>query len=157
MSAFGKRSGIGGSRPNFGVARPMKGAPGGAPVNPSTPLPGDQFPPIEEPTPPLEGSDSEPGSPAAGAAMDRLTARQNASGEAGSSKVEGFEASVHRIKEQVLPRLLERVDPEAAATLNKDELAEEFRPIISEVLAELKLTLNRREQFALEKVLADDL
>ena len=89
--------------------------------------------------------------------MDRLTARQNASGEQGSSKVEGFEASVHRIKEQVLPRLLERVDPEAAATLNKDELAEEFRPIISEVLAELKITLNRREQFALEKVLVDEL
>ena len=70
---------------------------------------------------------------------------------------EGFEASIHRIKEQILPRLLERVDPEAAATLGKDELAEEFRPIIGEVLAELKLTLNRREQFALEKVLVDEL
>ena len=75
----------------------------------------------------------------------------------GSSKAEGFEASVHRIKEQVLPRLLERVDPEAAATLGKDELAEEFRPIISEVLTELKINLNRREQFALEKVLVDEL
>ena len=57
----------------------------------------------------------------------------------------------------MLPRLLERVDPEAAATLSKDELAEEFRPIISEVLAELKINLNRREQFALEKVLVDEL
>jgi pilus assembly protein CpaF len=57
----------------------------------------------------------------------------------------------------VLPRLLERVDPEAAATLSKDELAEEFRPIIGEVLAELKINLNRREQFALEKVLVDEL
>ena len=57
----------------------------------------------------------------------------------------------------MLPRLLERVDPEAAATLNKDELAEEFRPIIREVLAELKINLNRREQFALEKVLVDEL
>src|SRR3546814_11133679 len=74
-----------------------------------------------------------------------------------SSDLEGFEASVHKIKEQVLPRLLERVDPEAAATLTKDELAEEFRPIIMEVLAELKFTLNRREQFALEKVLVDEL
>jgi pilus assembly protein CpaF len=89
--------------------------------------------------------------------MDRLTARQNASGDQGSSKSEGFEASVHRIKEQVLPRLLERVDPEAAATLSKDELAEEFRPIIGEVLTELKINLNRREQFALEKVLVDEL
>jgi pilus assembly protein CpaF len=47
-------------------------------------------------------------------AMTRLADRQAASGEAGSLKAEGFEASVHKIKEQVLPRLLERVDPEAA-------------------------------------------
>jgi pilus assembly protein CpaF len=158
MSAFGKRNGVGGGRPSFGVAKPMKGGPGGGPaVNPSEPPEGgEQFPPIDELTPPANA----PLSPADGSnmgAMDRLTARQNASGEQGSSKVEGFEASVHRIKEQVLPRLLERVDPEAAATLNKDELAEEFRPIISEVLAELKITLNRREQFALEKVLVDEL
>src|SRR6185312_7937471 len=155
MSAFGKRSGMGGSRPSFGVAKPMKGGPAGASASQG----GDQFPPIEELEAPEEaqGADSAPPSGSLGGAMDRLTARQNASGDAASSKVEGFEASVHRIKEQVLPRLLERVDPEAAATLNKDELAEEFRPIIGEVLADLKLTLNRREQFALEKVLIDEL
>ena len=95
--------------------------------------------------------------PVQGDAMTRLAERQAASGEAGVSRSEGFEAAVHRIKEQVLPRLLERVDPEAAATLSKDELAEEFRPIIGEVLAELKINLNRREQFALEKVLVDEL
>src|SRR3982750_3754513 len=152
MSAFGKRGGMSGSRPNFGVAKPMKG--GGSAA--SAPAGGDQFPPIEELTPPVDAPLND-GAGGGMGAMDRLTARQNASGEQGSSKVEGFEASVHRIKEQVLPRLLERVDPEAAATLNKDELAEEFRPIISEVLAELKITLNRREQFALEKVLVDEL
>jgi len=157
MSAFGKRSGMsgssGGGRPSFGVAKPMKGGPGGGSVGG-----GDQFPPLEElapsPEAPMDGGGAASG---LSGAMDRLNSRQNASGEAASSKVEGFEASVHRIKEQVLPRLLERVDPEAAATLNKDELAEEFRPIISEVLAELKITLNRREQFALEKVLVDEL
>ncbi|WP_344697611.1 CpaF family protein [Sphingomonas rosea] len=144
MSAFGKR---GGGRPSFGVARPMKGGPSGAG--------GDQFPPLED-----EAIVAEPASEPSGApvgAMDRLNNRMNASAESGSSRVEGFEASVHRIKEQVLPRLLERVDPEAAATLGKDELAEEFRPIISEVLTELKINLNRREQFALEKVLVDEL
>src|SRR4051794_24920303 len=153
MSAFGKRSGMSGSRPNFGVAKPMKG--GGSAS--SAPSGGDQFPPIDELTPPMDAPAAEGSGNGAMGAMDRLTARQNASGEQGSSKTEGFEAAVHRIKEQVLPRLLERVDPEAAATLNKDELAEEFRPIISEVLAELKITLNRREQFALEKVLVDEL
>src|SRR5438309_6284010 len=156
MSAFGKRGGVGGGgRPNFGVAKPMKGGPGGGTSAPATDG-GDQFPPLDELDQPTEIPTSDGGVAPSGA-MDRLTARQNASGDQGSSKVEGFEASVHKIKEQVLPRLLERVDPEAAATLNKDELAEEFRPIISEVLAELKITLNRREQFALEKVLVDEL
>jgi pilus assembly protein CpaF len=161
MNAFGKRSGIsgGGGRPQFGVAKPMKGGGSGGTKSDPAPLPeepegGDQFPPVPDLT---AGVDGQEGALNQVAAMDRLTARQNASGEAASSRGEGFEASVHRIKEQVLPRLLERVDPEAAATLNKDELAEEFRPIIGEVLAELKITLNRREQFALEKVLVDEL
>ena len=157
MSAFGKRNGPGGSgaRPNFGVARPMKSTGGKASAEPEG---GEQFPPLEEliPTDGLDLPASDGGVEPSGA-MDRLNSRQNQSGDAASSKTEGFEASVHRIKEQVLPRLLERVDPEAAATLSKDELAEEFRPIIGEVLAELKITLNRREQFALEKVLVDEL
>ncbi|WP_287460830.1 CpaF family protein [Sphingomonas sp.] len=152
MSAFGRRNGIGSgaARGAFGVARPMQS--GGRAARPEG---GEQFPPIDTIPFPIE---EDPGLPASQIdAMQRLQERQNASGDAGSSKVDGFEASIHKIKEQVLPRLLERVDPEAAATLGKDELAEEFRPIIGEVLAELKLTLNRREQFALEKVLVDEL
>ena len=152
MNAFGKRNGMS-SRPQFGVARPMKGGPSSPATADAAEEGGDQFPPIED----LPNDvPTAPGGPPMGA-LDRLNQRQNASGEAASSKSEGFEASVHRIKEQVLPRLLERVDPEAAATLGKDELAEEFRPIISEVLTELKINLNRREQFALEKVLVDEL
>ncbi|HLL31883.1 MAG TPA: ATPase, T2SS/T4P/T4SS family, partial [Allosphingosinicella sp.] len=165
MSAFGRRpgnGGTGGGRPSFGVARPMKGL-GGAAAAPAVPEGGDQFPPFDT----ISYSDADTENfnppPASGLgdrnadAMSRLADRQAASAEAPSSKTEGFEASIHRIKEQVLPRLLERVDPEAAATLSKDELAEEFRPIIGEVLAELKINLNRREQFALEKVLVDEL
>ncbi len=162
VNAFGRRSGLGGSggRPSFGVARPMQGS---APAR-TADLDGmTQFPPLGQV--PLPGGEAEPmpGEQASalpqgvGDAMQRLADRQALSGDAGNSRVEGFETSIHRIKEQVLPRLLERVDPEAAATLTKDELAEEFRPIVGEVLAELKLTLNRREQFALEKVLVDEL
>ena len=145
MSAFGKRGPGGGARPSFGVARPMQG--GGAQAKPSAEG-GEQFPPLDT----LGAEDP----PATGNAMSRLQDRIDTALEANAPK-EGFEASVHKIKEQVLPRLLERVDPEAAASLSKDELAEEFRPIIGEVLAELKITLNRREQFALEKVLVDEL
>jgi pilus assembly protein CpaF len=132
----------------------MKG-PGPLPAGPADDG-GDQFPPLDSvdfgDDGALGGAPSDRGD-----AMSRLTERQAASSEAPTSRNEGFEASIHRIKEQVLPRLLERVDPEAAATLSKDELAEEFRPIIGEVLAELKINLNRREQFALEKVLVDEL
>ena len=147
MSAFGRKNGVGGmaagARPSFGVARPMKGGP----AKPEAFTPGgDQFPPLP---------DSSNGSPTKADAMTRLADRANNVHE--QVEVGGFEASVHKIKEQVLPRLLERVDPEAASTLTKEELSEEFRPIIMEVLAELKVTLNRREQFALEKVLIDEL
>jgi len=163
VNAFGRRSGMGGAgggRPSFGVARPMQGS---GPTRAADLDLASQFPPLTQI--PLSGDDFAPmpGEQAGslpqgvGDAMQRLADRQALSGEAGNSRVEGFESSIHRIKEQVLPRLLERVDPEAAATLSKDELAEEFRPIVGEVLAELKLTLNRREQFALEKVLVDEL
>ena len=88
MSAFGKRGGMsGGGRPSFGVAKPMKGGPG-IPVGAGEePEGGDQFPPIDELTPSTESTNHSPGSQGA---MDRLTARQNASGEAASSKSEGF-------------------------------------------------------------------
>ncbi len=146
MSAFGKRGPGGAARPSFGVARPMQG---GAMATKPVPEGGDQFPPLD-----TLGDDEHPAP--TNDAMSRLQDRIDTALEANAPK-EGFEASVHKIKEQVLPRLLERVDPEAAASLTKDELAEEFRPIIGEVLAELKITLNRREQFALEKVLVDEL
>ena len=157
MSAFGRKNGIGGmspgARPTFGVAKPMKGSVP-APREPAPAAGGDQFPPLPQGTPGIDGA---PGGPnGRGDAMSRLADRASATNE-GTSEVGGFEASVHKIKEQVLPRLLERVDPEAAATLSKEELSEEFRPIIMEVLTELKVTLNRREQFALEKVLIDEL
>lgn len=140
-----------GARPQFGVARPMKS---GVEV-PKAPLPGgDQFPPL--PGEMLEAAVFDSGPALKADAMTRLQDRVNGIVD-NQYQAEGFEASVHKIKEQVLPRLLERVDPEAAATLSKEELSEEFRPIIMEVLAELKVTLNRREQFALEKVLIDEL
>ena len=146
-----------GARPQFGVARPMKGGSDQAKSQNSVPSGGEQFPPLpgEDSSmslPPLDGGMNNKNSDA----MTRLADRVNGVHE-NQYNAEGFEASVHKIKEQVLPRLLERVDPEAAATLTKDELSEEFRPIIIEVLAELKVTLNRREQFALEKVLIDEL
>src|SRR5690242_9888692 len=109
MSAFGKRGGMSGARPSFGTAKPMKSGPGTASKKAEAEG-GDQFPPLEELEQTIESATAPEGDSAMSGAMDRLTARQNASSEPGNSKQEGFEAAVHRIKEQVLPRLLERVD-----------------------------------------------
>jgi len=115
MSAFGRRNGIsgntGGGKPSFGVARPMKSSEetGGsaAPLPVPMPMGGDQFPPL----PTMDPSDSPVSAAALKAdALTRLADRANGVSE-GNYQAEGFEASVHKIKEQVLPRLLERVDP----------------------------------------------
>ncbi len=157
MNAFVRRTGnigagIGAARPSFGSARPMQGT-AAAPGSEKAAEPADSSDaaaaaPLHDPLAPVNSTAN---------ALARLAARQDASAESQNSQQDGFEASIYKIKEQVLPRLLERIDPEAAAALSKDELSEEFRPIISEVLAELRLTLNRREQYALEKVLVDEL
>jgi pilus assembly protein CpaF len=154
MSAFGRKAGVGAAlgnqRRGFGNAAPMRGAavvPSGIEESLPDPEPAPSTPEPRTEVPGAKLSD----------AMQRLADRGAEASDSATSKQDGFEASIHKIKEQVLPRLLERVDPEAAATLSKEELSEEFRPIIGEVLAELKLTLNRREQIALEKVLVDEL
>ncbi|MEL6877197.1 MAG: CpaF family protein, partial [Pseudomonadota bacterium] len=107
MSAFGKKGGGGakaGGRPAFGVARPMKTG-GRADEG------GEQFPPLPEDDEKTEAPAPEPSptpTPSSGDptddAMSRLNERMTATHEA-ESDVGGFEASVHKIKEQVLPRL----------------------------------------------------
>ena len=61
------------------------------------------------------------------------------------------------IKERVLPRLLDLIDPEAASQLKRSDLGEEFEPIVMEVLQELKITLNRPEQQQLQAALIDEI
>ncbi len=137
--SFGRKNngGIGAGlarmRPTFGVA--------------GMPVPAVQPEPSAETDPDAEIANLDP--------MAKLLEREQSDGQLTPN--ESYENSIHAIKEQVLPRLLERIDPEAAAALTREELSEEFRPITSEVLAELRINLNRREQFALEKVLIDEL
>ena len=105
MSAFGRKNGVGGmapgARPSFGVARPMKG--GVAKPEPFPPG-GDQFPPLPGNGNGAMPHDQSSAAPNKADAMTRLADRANSIHE--QVEVGGFEASVHKIKEQVLPRLL---------------------------------------------------
>ena len=100
MSAFGRRNGTGnGNRPSFGVARPMKG-PGPAIPDDG----GSQFPPIDSVALPTDDGTPDGisgGGGDRGDAMARIDARQAAPMADASSRNEGFENSIHRIKEQV--------------------------------------------------------
>src|SRR3546814_11394106 len=81
---------------------------------------GEQFPPIDPAA--LLLSDIPQSAPSKNdEALARLSDRANA--EHLQVKAEGFEASVHKIKEQVLPRLLDRVYPDSASTLPMHEFA----------------------------------
>ena len=159
MSFFGKRqtqsisAGVAQARPaGFGAGRatafgharaeeaPTEAPPGMPPADIIEPVPG----PADDAMARLQQRNAEANTPASARTQRELAAIR-------------FEETIHTIKEQVLPRLLERIDAEAAASLSREDLSDEFRPIISEVLLELRINLNRREQFALEKVLVDEL
>ena len=86
-----------------------------------------------------------------------LTAREASADVAATSNPDDFERSIRQISQKVLPRLLDRIDTASAAKLSKTDLTTEIRPIIGMVATELRLTLNRREQAALEKVLIDEI
>src|SRR3546814_5098535 len=118
MSAFGRKLGQASARTGFGTARPAGNAPAGADEASFSPEPVAVDNNLTEMAP-LPGQMSEP-APHLSHAMARLAEREAASGDAGVSQHGGFEASVNRIKEQVLPRLLERGDPEAAAQLSTE-------------------------------------
>ena len=66
-------------------------------------------------------------------------------------------ASLSTIKDQIIPKLMERIDMEAAAELPRENLWHEIQPIVSEILAELRLNLNKLEQTEVEDMVLDEM
>jgi pilus assembly protein CpaF len=57
----------------------------------------------------------------------------------------------------IQPLILQRIDSEAASRLDREELAIQLGPAVAEILAELKIQLNQREQGELVALLLDDM
>ena len=68
-----------------------------------------------------------------------------------------FPPNFNKIRNEALFRLLPKLDYEAAAKLPREELVWQLREVIREILAEMKLTLNHREEEGLEISLVDEL
>ncbi|MDE2485835.1 MAG: CpaF family protein [Alphaproteobacteria bacterium] len=72
----------------------------------------------------------------------------------------GAPAATGKIREAadaVQPKLLERIDSEVASRLDREALVQELAPPVREILAELKIQLNQREQRDLVNLILDDM
>ncbi|WP_448581179.1 CpaF family protein [Thermaurantiacus sp.] len=67
------------------------------------------------------------------------------------------ETAAERAHRLVLDSVLDRIDPAAAAAMNRGELGRRLHDLIGPILAEQSLVLNREEQRALVNLLIDDM
>ncbi|RMF17557.1 MAG: CpaF family protein [Alphaproteobacteria bacterium] len=66
-------------------------------------------------------------------------------------------SSVETAKEQILPLVLEHIDPQAAAELPRAELAEQIGDVVGELLVQERINLNLKEQRDLVTLLINDM
>jgi pilus assembly protein CpaF len=58
---------------------------------------------------------------------------------------------------RIYPMVMDRIDSEVATKLSREELSQQLLAVVSEILTELKIQLNRREQRDLVNVLLNDM
>jgi len=97
------------------------------------------------------GSDA---APAAAPLIARSALPGAALGDAAAAPVQ---SEVAHVVPLVYPRVMERIDSAAAAKLGRGELARRLTGVVAEVLTELALQLNQREQRELVTLLLDDM
>jgi pilus assembly protein CpaF len=69
----------------------------------------------------------------------------------------GSRAAIEEAIKRIYPLVMERIDPEVAAKLQRAELARQLQAVIGEILIEQKIQLNQLEQRDLVTVLLDDM
>ncbi len=74
-----------------------------------------------------------------------------------SAQAVGSRAAIDDAVPRIYPMVMERIDPEVAAKLQRPELARQLQSVIGEILVEQKIQLNQLEQRDLVTVLLDDM
>ncbi|WGF89210.1 CpaF family protein [Marinivivus vitaminiproducens] len=97
-----------------------------------------------------------PGRAAPDAASAAAAAIPTVAHEADSAGA-GTDDTLERVKRQIRPLVLERIEVGIASTLPPELLVREIDGVVGELRAELKLPINRREQTALVQSLVDDM
>ena len=89
--------------------------------------------------------------------VDKLK-REMPAGEPGrAAQAVGSRAAIDDAIPRIYPLVMERIDPEVAAKLQRAELARQLQAVIGEILLEQKIQLNQLEQRDLVTVLLDDM
>lgn len=88
-----------------------------------------------------------------GAREDPLSPTSTEDGKSRSKKKNTLEDA----KETIQPLLFEHIDPAAATELERTDLAEEISDVVSELLVETKINLNKKEQRDLVTLLLNDM
>jgi pilus assembly protein CpaF len=77
--------------------------------------------------------------------------------EAKAVQAVGSRAAIDEAVPRIYPLVMERIDPEVAAKLQRPELARQLQAVVGEILVEQKIQLNQLEQRDLVTVLLDDM
>ena len=93
--------------------------------------------------------------------LNALTERAKREGSPGeqqrASQAVGSRAAIDEAIPRIYPLVMERIDPEVAAKLQRSELARQLQAVVGEILLEQKIQLNQLEQRDLVTVLLDDM
>ncbi|HYM01604.1 MAG TPA: CpaF family protein [Stellaceae bacterium] len=86
------------------------------------------------------------------------TARREAASEPSRPNMSvASRASIEEAIPRIYPLVMERIDPEVASKLQRQELARQLQAVVGEILLEQKIQLNQLEQRDLVTVLLDDM
>jgi pilus assembly protein CpaF len=89
-----------------------------------------------------------------GALMEKAKPAQT---ETGRGQTVGSRAAIDEAIPRIYPLVMERIDPEVAAKLQRSELSRQLQAVVGEILLEQKIQLNQLEQRDLVTVLLDDM
>ena len=83
--------------------------------------------------------------------------RDGSPGDQRGGQAAGSRAAIDEAIPRIYPLVMERIDPEVAAKLQRSELARQLQSVVGEILLEQKIQLNQLEQRDLVTVLLDDM
>src|SRR5690606_26506902 len=89
--------------------------------------------------------------------LNEIMAQQDTSRKSKGGKRESSKETIEAAKDKLQPLLLEHIDAQAAAEMERGELAEQIGEVVSELMVQQKINLSLKEQRELVTMLLNDM